>query len=205
MDVIQQVALGAGLSWASGIRLYAVLFLAGLAARLGWVDLPSGLAILSHDWVLVASGFMLAVEFFADKIPMVDSLWDAVHTFIRIPAGALLAVGAMGHMDPALTAIAAILGGAIATGSHATKAGTRALVNTSPEPFSNWTASVAEDAIVPAGFLLALKWPIVFLVLLAIFLAVALWLVPKLWRGLRWTFRQLRAAVDPPPARDPLA
>ena len=191
MDLLQQVALGAGLSWASGIRLYAVLFLAGLLSRLGWVDLPAGLQLLNHDWVLGASGLMLAVEFFADKVPMLDSLWDAVHTFIRIPAGALLAVGAMGQLDPALTAVAAILGGTIATGSHLAKAGSRALINTSPEPFTNWGASLAEDLMVPAGLLVALKFPLVFLGLLGVFLILAIWLVPKLWRGLRRMFSRL--------------
>lgn len=198
MDLIQQVALGAGLAWASGIRLYAVLFLAGLLARLGWLDLPAGLNLLTHDWVLAASGVMLAIEFLADKIPMLDSLWDGVHTFIRIPAGALLAVGAMGQMDPALMAVAAILGGAIATGSHATKTGTRALLNTSPEPFSNWGASFSEDAIAPAGLLLAIKFPLVFLALLAVFLVAVVWLIPKLWRGLRLALRQLFGAVRSP-------
>ena len=194
MGIIEQIALGAGLSWASGIRLYAALFFAGMLARFGFLDLPSSLGVLTHDWVLGASGVMLVAEFLADKIPGFDSIWDAIHTFIRIPAGGLLAAGAMGNMDPAVMAVAGIIGGAIASGSHATKAGSRALINTSPEPFSNWTASVAEDIAVPVGILTAIKLPIVFLVLLVVFLIVAIWLIPKLWRGLRWMFSRLRSS-----------
>jgi hypothetical protein len=188
MDLIQQIALASGLAWGSGIRLYAVLFSAGALARLGWLDLPSSLDVLTHDGVLIASGAMVAVEFIADKVPWFDSIWDAVHTFIRIPAGALLAAASFGSMDPALMTIAAIVGGAIATGSHLTKTGNRALLNTSPEPFSNWTASAAEDIAVPLGLLAAVKWPIVFLVLLVIFLGLVAWLLPKLWRGVRRVF-----------------
>jgi Domain of unknown function (DUF4126) len=188
MELIDSAALAAGLAWASGIRLYAGLFFAGLLAKFGLLTLPPGLAMLSHDWVLGASGLMLAVEFFADKIPGLDSLWDAVHTFIRIPAGGILAAGAMGSLDPAVMAIAGILGGTIASGAHATKAGTRAMLNASPEPFSNWAASVTEDVIVPIGLWTAIKWPLVFFALLAVFLLMVIWLLPKLWRGLRWMF-----------------
>jgi hypothetical protein len=197
LDLIHQLALAGGLAWASGFRLYAALFVTGLAARFGWVDLPASLELLSHPWVLGASGLMFCVEFFADKIPMLDSLWDAIHTFIRIPAGALLAAGAMGQMDPTLTAVAAILGGAIATGAHATKAGTRALINTSPEPVSNWTASAAEDVAVPVGLATAIHFPVLFLVLLAAFVIVAIWVVPKLWRALRWMLRRLQLHPEP--------
>lgn len=185
MDLLHQIGLAAGLAWGSGIRLYAALFAAGSLARLGWLELPPALQLLTHDAVLVASGVMLVVEFIADKVPWFDSIWDAVHTFIRIPAGALLAGAAFGTMDPTVIAVAAILGGSIASGSHATKAGGRALINLSPEPMSNWTASFAEDLAVPLGLLAAIRWPIVFLVLLAIFLVVALWLLPRLWGGLR--------------------
>ena len=200
MEAIEQVALAAGLSWASGIRLYAALFFAGGLARLGVFELPGSLHVLEHPYVLAAAGFMLAAEFVADKIPGFDSFWDAAHTFIRIPAGALLAAGALGNMDPGVIAAAAVLGGAIASGTHATKAGSRALINTSPEPFSNWTASIAEDVAVPLGLLAAIKWPILFLVLLLVFLILAIWLLPKLWRGLRWMFARLRGA----PPEDPM-
>jgi len=146
-DTWQLVALAATLGFASGLRLYAVLFIIGMAGYLGWVDLPSGLAPLSHPLVLAASGFMCFVEFFADKIPGVDSVWDFVHTFIRIPAGAALAASVFGDSNAAATLAAAIVGGSLAAGSHLAKAGSRALINTSPEPFSNWSASLGEDGV----------------------------------------------------------
>ena len=185
MDTLEHIALAAGLAWGSGIRVYAVIFIAGGLAHLGVLQLPDTLAVLSHPWVLLASGFMFFVEFFADKIPMVDSLWDALHTFVRIPAGAFLAAAALGTADPVWIAVAAILGGAIASGSHAAKAGSRAVINTSPEPVSNWAASIAEDLIVPAGLLAAVKAPIAFLGVLVVFLGLVIWIAPKLWRALR--------------------
>jgi hypothetical protein len=185
MDWLHNIALGAGLAWASGIRLYAVLFLAGAMAHFGYLDLPPALEVLQHPFVLAASGVMTLGEFLADKVPAFDSVWDAVHTFIRIPAGAVLAAAALGQADPVWVMVAAILGGAIASGAHLAKAGTRAMINVSPEPFSNWAASFGEDLLVPAGFLAALKAPAVFLVLLVVFLVAAAWLVPKLFRALR--------------------
>ncbi|MEO6749858.1 MAG: DUF4126 domain-containing protein, partial [Casimicrobiaceae bacterium] len=144
-DTWQLIALAATLGFASGVRLYAVLFIVGGLGYLGWVPLPGGLVALAHPYVLAASGFMVAVEFFADKIPGVDSAWDFVHTFIRIPAGAALAASVFGDAGPATTLAAAILGGSLAAGSHLTKSGARVLINTSPEPFSNWAASFGED------------------------------------------------------------
>lgn len=190
MQVAETIALAAGLAWASGVRLYLVVFLAGLLARLGWLELPDTLDILGHPAVLAASGFMLAIEFVADKVPTVDSLWDAVHTFVRIPAGAFLAAAALGQADPVWVAVAAILGGVLASGAHLAKAGTRVMINTSPEPFSNWGASLAEDVIVPAGFIAAVKAPLVFLGALVVFVALAAWLLPKLWRASRRGFRR---------------
>src|SRR5262245_16260569 len=185
MDWLHDIALGAGLAWASGIRLYAVLFLAGAMAHFGYLDLPPALAVLQHPLVMAAAGVMALGEFLADKIPAFDSVWDAVHTFVRVPAGAVLAAAALGQADPVWVMVAAILGGAIASGAHLAKAGTRAMINTSPEPFSNWAASFGEDLLVPAGFVTALQAPVVFLVLLVLFLAAAAWLVPKLFRALR--------------------
>jgi len=199
MDTLQSVALAAGLAWGSGIRLYAVLFLAGLMARLGYVELPPSLGLLTHPAVLGASGFMFFIEFVADKVPGFDTLWDAVHTFIRIPAGALLAALALADQDPALIFAAAILGGTLASAVHLTKAGSRALINTSPEPFSNWTASLSEDALLLGGLWAAFTHPLVFLAGLAIFLLAALWLVPKIWRGLRVVWRRLRAVLSRQP------
>lgn len=185
MDPVAQIALAGGLAWASGIRLYAVVFLAGLLGRYGWLALPGHLAVLQEPVVLAVAGVMLVAEFVADKVPAFDSAWDAVHTFIRVPAGAVLAAAALGELDPAWVAVAAIVGGTIASTAHATKAGSRALINASPEPFSNWTASFAEDLAVPVGFWLAVQYPVLFLGLLVAFLALAAWLLPKLWRGVR--------------------
>jgi hypothetical protein len=185
MDWLHSIALGAGLAWASGIRLYAVLFLAGAMAHFGYLDLPPALEVLRHPLVMAAAGVMALGEFLADKVPAFDSVWDAVHTFIRVPAGAVLAAAALGRADPVWVMVAAILGGAIASGAHLAKAGTRAVINTSPEPVSNWAASFGEDLLVPAGFLAAIKAPLAFLVLLAGFLAAAIWFVPKLLRALR--------------------
>jgi hypothetical protein len=199
VDSLHNVALAAGLAWASGIRLYAVLFLAGALAHFGYLALPPGLAVLSHPLVLGASGAMALAEFVADKVPAFDSVWDAVHTFIRVPAGAFLAAAALGQADPVWIAVAAILGGAIASGTHLTKAGTRALINASPEPFSNWTASVGEDVLVPAGLLAAIKLPLVFLGALVVFLVAAAWFLPKLVRAAARMFR--RATGGAPAAR----
>jgi len=184
-DTWQLVALAAAVGWASGLRLYAVLFIVGGVGYLGVVDLPAGLHVLAHPLVLAASGFMCCVEFFADKIPGVDSAWDVVQTFIRIPAGAALAASVFGDSSAAWMLAAAILGGTLAAGSHAAKAGGRALINTSPEPFSNWTASFGEELAVGTVLWLAFAHPIVALVVIALFVAGMIWLLPKLWRALR--------------------
>jgi len=172
LDTTQLIALAAALGWASGLRLYAVVFLTGLVGWLGWVQLPSGLQVLQHPVVLGASGLMLAVEFFADKVPGLDSVWDAVHTFIRIPAGMALAAGVFGGDSAVWTTIAALAGGTLAATSHAAKATTRAAINTSPEPFSNIAMSLLGDAAVPTMLWLALSHPAWFFV--ALVLAVAL-------------------------------
>ena len=164
---VAELAIALALAWGAGIRLYVVLFLCGLAHWLGWVTLPRDLAVLAHPLALAASGFITTVEFFADKVPWVDSLWDVVHTFIRIPAGAALAAIAFQDAGSAYPAAAAILGGSVAAAAHFAKAGARGLVNLSPEPVSNWTASLGEDAAVPAGLWLALAYPWAFLALLA--------------------------------------
>ncbi|MGV3627841.1 MAG: DUF4126 domain-containing protein [Betaproteobacteria bacterium] len=184
MDTLT-LALITGLGWTSGLRFYAVLFFLGLLHHTGMYVLPGSLDILAHPWVLAISGLLFVTEFFADKIPGVDTLWDAVHTFIRIPGGALLAAAAVAGGDPGLGLAAGLLGGTVAAGAHFTKAGSRALINTSPEPFSNWTASFTEDAVSLGALWMALQYPALFLGLLALFVLVALWLLPKLWRGVR--------------------
>ena len=192
MDLLTQSALAAGLAWGSGLRLYAVLFLCGSLQRLGYVQLPGELTLLAHDWVLVASGVMLVGEFIADKVPAFDSAWDALHTFIRIPGGMLLAWGAFAEQGPAAQLAAGIVGGAITSSAHFTKAGTRALINHSPEPFSNWFASFSEEGLLLMGLWLAFQHPVLFLLLLVLFVLLMLWLLPRLWRALRWSYRQLR-------------
>ncbi len=206
LDTLQLVALAAALGWASGIRLYAVLFIVGALGYLGWFELPAHLTVLSHPLVLSASGFMVFVEFFADKIPGVDTLWDVLHTLVRIPAGAALAASVFGDSPPAWTLAAGILGGTLAAGSHFTKAGARMAINTSPEPFSNWAASLGEDLLVGVVLYLALAHPVASLVVLAALCAHSIWLLPKLWRfgrsfGARigsWFGRATPSAAPPP-------
>ena len=197
-DTTQFVAVAAALGWASGLRLYAVLFLTGLAGFIGWVDLPPGLRLLQHPLMLGASGLMLVVEFCADKIPGVDTLWDALHTLIRIPAGAWLAAQVFGGDGATWTTIAALLGGGLAATAHAAKATTRAAANTSPEPFSNIGLSLLGDAAVPAMLWLSWTHPWLCLAALALAVAAGLALVVVLFRFLRALFSRFapRAAAS---------
>jgi len=185
MGVVETIALSMGIGWASGINLYAAICMLGILGSTGNVTLPPDLLILQDPLVIAAAGFMYVVEFLVDKVPGVDTTWDVIHTFIRIPAGAVLAAGAVGDLAPGAELAAAIAGGTLAAGAHATKAGTRALINTSPEPFSNWTASITEDVAVFGGLWAALHNPWLFLVLLVLFFALSLWLLPRIWRGLK--------------------
>ena len=198
-DTWQLVALAAAVGWASGIRLYAVLFVVGGLGYLHWVELPGGLAALAHPWVLAASGFMCFVEFFADKIPGVDSAWDVVHTFIRIPAGAALAASVFGDEPGAAMLAAAIVGGTLAAGSHLAKTGSRAVINTSPEPFSNWAASFGEELAVGTLLWLAFAYPVAALVVLALLVALTIWLIPKVWRFLKAAATRVRRAFGAGP------
>ena len=195
MEALASLATAAGHGWASGIRLYAVVFFLGLLQQFGIYTLPADLQTLANPWVMGASGFMFAVEFLADKIPGFDSVWDAAHTFIRIPAGALLAAAAVAGGDASMGVAAGILGGAVAAGSHLTKAGTRALINTSPEPFSNWTASFSEDALSIGAVWMALAFPLLMLAMLVVFFMLALWLLPKIWRGIKRVLGSIRQLV----------
>jgi hypothetical protein len=191
VDTPQLLALAAALGWASGFRLYAAVFLTGIAGWMGWIPLPPGLHVLTHPGVLIASGFMLFAEFFADKIPIVDSMWDAVHTVIRIPAGAALAAGALGADSQAMGWIAAILGGSLAATSHAAKMTTRAAVNTSPEPFSNIGVSLAEDGFVVFMLWLSATHPFAFGIVLVVSIVLAVVLLVVLMRFLRTVVRGL--------------
>jgi hypothetical protein len=191
LDLAGLLALAAGLGWASGLRLYTTLFVLGLAGRLGWIVLPPGLQLLEHSWVLGAAGLMLSIEFFADKIPLLDSVWDTVHTFIRIPAGAALAALVFGGQGVEWQTAMALLGGTMAAGTHFTKAGARAMINTSPEPFSNIAASVGEDVVVLGGLWLMFAHPWLMLALLLVLVVATVWLLPKLWRGIAGLIRGL--------------
>ncbi len=190
LDAPQLLALAAALGWASGIRLYAVLFITGAAGFMGWVPLPSGLQVLQHPAALWASGLMVALEFLADKVPLVDSLWDALHTVIRIPAGAALAAATLGADGPAVAWVAALLGGTLAATAHTAKLATRAAVNTSPEPFSNVGVSLAEDGFVVFMLWLAVAHPLWFAAALLLTLAVAVVLIVVLFRFLRAVVRR---------------
>lgn len=195
MGVIETLTLALGAAWGSGINLYATVLVLGGMDLFGVVDLPPELELLSSFWVLGAALLMYMVEFLADKIPGVDSLWDMLHTFIRIPAGAALAAGAAGGLDLGLgfgediqTAAALITGGAVTTGAHVTKAASRAVINTSPEPVTNWIASTAEDVAVIGGVWYAAVKPMLFYIGMGIFALILLFLLPKVWRGLRSFF-----------------
>lgn len=202
MDAILQhlpeLALAGALAWGAGLRLYLVVFGLGLAGWYGWLPLPEHLRLLANPVVVGAAGFMAAVELFADKLPWLDTLWDGLQTFVRIPAGAALAAGVFGDSGTGVALAAALLGGSVTAATHFSKAGVRAAANTSPEPFSNLGLSFAEDVLVLGGGWLAVTHPLVFLVLLAVFLLAAIVLVSWLVRGFRRLFdarrRRARAA-----------
>ena len=182
MDWFATLSLALGSAWTSGINLYATVTVLGAFQKFGW-KLPGGLEILDNWWVIGFACGLYIVEFFADKIPYVDSVWDVIHTFIRIPAGALLAAGVIGASDgEAWSLAAALVGGSITAGTHFFKAGGRAAINTSPEPVSNWTASYTEEAAVLGGLWMAIQNPIVFLLMLLLFLLIAIWILPRLFR-----------------------
>ena len=201
LDTAQLIAIASVLGFASGIRLYLVLFAVGLAGYMHWVPLPAGLQLLAQPWVLGASGLMMAIEFFADKIPALDSLWDTVHTLIRIPAGAAIAAAVFGGDSATWATVAALLGGSLAATSHFTKAGSRALINTSPEPFSNAVASGAEDLLAGGLLLLVFAYPWVAAGIVALLVLLAIWLLPKLFR---FIVRLLRRLTGSEPATEEL-
>ena len=193
MDIITPLAMAAGLGWASGLRLYAVLFFLGALHYFGMITLPPDLEIVAHPAVMSVAGTLFLVEFGADKIPGFDSVWDTFQTFVRIPGGALLAAAAVADQSTALALAAALLGGTLAAGAHFTKAGSRVLINTSPEPFSNWAASFTEDALAAGAVWFTFKHPLALLVMLVVVVILTCWLLPRLWRGVR---RVVTAARD---------
>lgn len=194
METVDIIAMTLGVAWASGINLYAAILVMGIMGAGGYTELPPSLTVLQDPLVLMAAGMMYFVEFFADKIPGVDSGWDAIHTFIRIPAGAMLAVGAAQGLEinQAAELAAALLGGSLAATSHLTKSSTRLVLNASPEPITNATASIVEDLAVVGGLWTALNYPWAFLVFIIVFILLAIWLLPKLWRALKDIAKTIR-------------
>ena len=196
LDMPALIALAAALGWASGVRLYAVVFIVGAMGWAGWLPLPPGLQLLQHPAVLIASGCALCVEFLADKVPWLDSLWDAVHAFIRVPAGALLAAGVFGLDGGVITLVAGLLGGSLSATALATKMTARAAANASPEPFSNWLLSFFEDGLVVVMLWLATQHPLVFGAVLAVVLVVSVLLLVVLFKFLRAVLRRVSSVVS---------
>jgi len=194
---LPELAMSAAMAWGAGLRLYLVVFVVGMLGKLGYVPLPETLKILANPIVLGAAGFMTFIEFFADKIPWLDSAWDAVHTFLRIPAGAALAAGMLGDSGQGVAMAAAIIGGTLTAGTHFGKAGTRAAVNTSPEPFTNIGLSLAEDTLVAGGLALAIANPFIFLVLLLVFVVLLVLLIRFILKGLSAIIRRLSNRMAP--------
>ena len=192
MGTIEALSLAMGTAWTSGINLYATVAALGIARQMELIQLPPNLEVLSHPAVIAIACIMYLIEFFADKVPYLDSGWDALHTFIRVPAGAILAARALGDMNPALELAAMLAGGSIAFAAHGTKATTRLAINASPEPFTNWAASVTEDATVLGGIWLIFNHPIVMVIFVLAFVGLGVWIVPKLFRLARRGFQALR-------------
>lgn len=197
MDAYQQIittiSLTMGAAWASGINLYATIAMLGILGATGNVTLPETMMMLQDPVVIMSACVMYVVEFFADKTPGIDTGWDTIHSFIRIPAGVILAAGAVGEVNPAIAVAAGILGGTVSATSHMIKAGSRVIINTSPEPFTNWTASFAEDIAVVGGLWAALHYPVAFLVGFVLFIIIAIWLLPRIWRGIVLLFTKIRS------------
>lgn len=185
MEILATLGRTLGFSLAAGVNLYATVAVLGLAARYGWVQLPEQFQVFNNPWVIGVAGALYVIEFVADKIPWVDSIWDSIHTVIRPVGGALIAVAALGEASPAVMGMIALLGGTVAAGSHMTKAGTRVAINTSPEPFTNWIASLAEDVFVIGLSLLTLKFPLIALAVSVTILLMMVWLARRLWKWLR--------------------
>ncbi|WP_428680623.1 DUF4126 domain-containing protein [Reyranella sp.] len=198
-ETLTAIAIALGAGWASGLNAYAAVLVLGIAQRLGVVALPQDLQVLESPWVLGVAAILFALNFLADKIPYVDSINDVLQTFVRIPAGMLLAYGAAAGLSPEFSIIAGLLGGTLAAGTHLAKTGSRALINTSPEPFSNVFASLGEDVTVLGGLTLAIAHPITFLCLLAVFVVLLIWLLPKLIRLALIPFRRLTRGLQQGP------
>lgn len=192
MDTLQALSLAMGTAWTSGINLYATVAALGIAGRVQMIQLPPDLEVLTHPAVIAVACVMYLIEFFADKVPYVDNGWDVIHTFIRVPAGALLAARSLGDLNPALELAALLAGGTVALAAHGTKTATRLALNVSPEPFTNWFASFTEDLAVLGSIWMIFHHPLLMLILIVVFLGLIVWLLPKLWRMARRGFQALR-------------
>jgi len=192
MEWLPTLSLALGSAWTSGINLYATVTVLGLLQKFGATHLPGGLEVLDNWWIIGVAGFLYAIEFFADKIPYVDSVWDVIHTFIRVPAGAIVAYAATNQMDASVSIIATLLGGGLALSSHGTKAAVRAGANLSPEPVSNWALSFIEDGIAIIGSVLAVFAPVLIAIVLIIFLIFFVWFFPKIFRAMRRMINAIR-------------
>ena len=197
MELMAVLGRTAAFSFAAGVNLYATVAMIGLAARFDWVDLPAQFALFDNGWVIGAALTLYLVEFFADKIPYVDTLWDVLHTAIRPLGGALIAVASLGDASPGVQGLAALLGGTLAASSHFTKAGTRAAVNTSPEPLSNWLVSLAEDGFVVGLGLLALNYPVAALAVVLVLVAAIVACAAALARAIRRRFARAVPTAQP--------
>ncbi len=195
METIQYIALSMGVAWASGINLYAAVFMLGYLGSTGNIALPQEMMVVTDPLVMTAAGLMYCVEFFADKTPGIDTAWDTLHTFIRIPLGAVLAMSAVGDTTPAVELAAFLVGGSLTAATHATKTGGRVLINTSPEPVSNWFTSLGEDFLVIVGVWTALTHPLVFVIFLVLFIILIAWLLPKIWNGIKRVISTLKEFI----------
>jgi hypothetical protein len=200
MDFISTLAISLGSSWVSGINLYATVATLGLLGRFAHLRLPGELDVVTNWWVIGVALFMFVIEFIADKIPVVDSVWDVIHTFIRIPAGAILAATAFGNFDRRVQVIALLVGGSLALSSHGTKAATRALINASPEPVSNFVVSIAEDVLAVGSILIAVFLPVLVFFVIGAGLAISIWILPRVLKFFRSVYRKLRGLFSPAPA-----
>jgi Flp pilus assembly pilin Flp len=190
-ELIQTTAIALGIGLGGGFNIYATILMLGISGATGSVNLPTGLEVLENPLVILAAGLMYGVEFFADKIPGFDSIWDTIHTFIRIPLGAILAGDAMAEYGVVAESVSMIIGGGLSSATHFTKSGTRAIINTSPEPVSNWTASISEDAAVFGGVWAAINHPVIWVITAIVIIAIMVWVIPKLWRGIKLVFNKI--------------
>ena len=194
MEWLSTLSLAVGSAWTSGINLYATVFILGIFQKVGWARLPGGLEVLDNWWIIGIAAGLYLIEFVADKVPLVDSVWDVVHTFIRVPAGAILAYAAVaGYNDPSISVAAFLLGGGVALSSHGTKTAVRAFANLSPEPVSNWILSIVEDIVAIGGSILAVFAPVLLGFVVAVFLVVFFWLFPKILRAFNKVLANVKA------------